>query len=333
MRKPLLFHLFVVFFTSFPNLLMSNVLNNYPIENVQDMAVKISYDDAHETVEFSDLIISEVMFNHPEEGAEYVEFYNRSEKLLDCSGLVFTTRKADGSLNTGVKFPVKTYMPPASYLAVTADVEAVRTYHQCPDDAVLIELKLSALNNTSAHLVLTNSTKDLIYDEFQYHDNMHHVLIKNTKGVALERIYVDRPTQDENNWHSAAAVHQYGSPGFQNSQYRDEYQVIIREDEFFYLENECFTPDNDGLNDVCVIHYEFPEAGYVFSAQILSPIGEKVYMLAEQHLAENCGILIWDGRNCQGRIANIGIYILYVQLIHPDKAIRKTLKYPIVLSA
>ncbi len=54
-----------------------------------------------EKIAVGDLIFNEVMFENPLNSLEYLEIYNSSNKLLDVSGLVFTTRKTDGSLNTG----------------------------------------------------------------------------------------------------------------------------------------------------------------------------------------------------------------------------------------
>ena len=195
-----------------------------------------------DTIQVCDIIINEVMFNHPEGGAEYVELYNRSSYRIDCSGLVFTTRKTDGTLNTGVKIPPNTVMPPNSYLALTTDAEAVRNFHDCPDEAVLLTVKLNTLNNESACLVLTNANKSVIYDEFQYHADMHHVLIKNPKGVALERIYPNRDTQDKDNWHSAAA-HIITEPRFQNSQYREAMTPDLSQHNTFILKMKypCLT--------------------------------------------------------------------------------------------
>ena len=338
--------LFCLFTTCLPAFLLagtSNVKNDFQDDFVQfdvgnndgkeDFLIAKATSDSPSAIQVSDIIINEVMFNHPEDGAEYVEFYNRSAHRLDCSGLVFTTRKTDGTLNTGVKIPANTILPPDSYLALTADVEAVRNCHDCPDDAIILAVKLSALNNESACLVLTNANKSIIYDEFQYHADMHHVLIKNKKGVALERIFPNRPTQDADNWHSAAVSHQYGTPGFKNSQYRDEWLPDFESTPYFYLESEIFSPDNDGDNDLCILHYAFPESGYVFTVQVLSATGTKVFTLAEQYLAEAEGVLIWDGRNRQGKLADIGIHVFYIEMIHPQTGKRKKLQLPVVLSS
>ena len=49
--------------------------------------------------------------------------------------------------------------------------------------------------------------------------------VKNKKGVALERIDPDAATQDAANWTSASETVGYGTPGYQNSQYKDASSV------------------------------------------------------------------------------------------------------------
>lgn len=284
-----------------------------------------------DTISQGDIIFNEVMFNHPETSAEYIEFYNRSDKTIDVSGLIFTTRKTDGLLNTGVEIPYTTIMKPGDYLAVTSQKEAVRTYHDCPDSANIIQTKWSTLNNETATLVLTNSKKDIIYDEFTYHESFHHALIKNSKGVALERIYSDLPTQDIKNWHSAATTYNYGTPGFQNSQYKDLNDNL--QNAIFSLESKHFSPDNDGLNDICIINYNLPESGYIANIDVFTPIGEKLVSIANQHLCNQIGTFIWDGADTQGQIANVGIYVIYIEVFHTERGVRKNMKLPIVISS
>ena len=286
-----------------------------------------------EPISAGDIVFNEVMFHQPDSSAEYIEFYNRSGKVIDLSGMVFTTRKSDGSVNSGNKFPDGLCMFPKDYLAVTSDASAVKRRHACPDEANLIETGWNALNNESATLILTNSNKDTIFDEFSYLASMHHVLVKHPKGVALERIYVDLPTQDLQNWHSASSSHNYGTPGFKNSQYRDLNPQSQDKEKHFYLESQIFSPDNDGDNDVCVLRYEVPMAGYLVNITVLSATGEKVFALAEQYIAGKNGYFMWDGRNSTGRISNIGIYVFYIEIFHPESGERKQIKLPVVLSS
>ncbi|MDO9635079.1 MAG: lamin tail domain-containing protein [Paludibacter sp.] len=286
-----------------------------------------------ESISPNDVVFNEVMFNHPDSSFEYIELYNRSDKLIDLSGLIFTTRKSDGTLNSGNIIPKGVMMIPNSYLALTNNIEIVRKHHDCPLEANLVQSGWSALNNESATLVLTNASKDTIFDEFTYQASMHHVLIKNSKGVALERICADLPTQDLRNWHSAAFVHHYGTPGFKNSQFRTCNDVGAEVDRLFYLESQVFSPDNDGVDDLCMLKYELPEAGYVANIAVMTATGEKVFTIAANHVLAGEGFFFWDGRNQSGKISNIGIYVIYTEIFHPLNGIRKQIKIPVVLSS
>ena len=279
-----------------------------------------------------DLIFNEVMFENPDSSAEYIEIYNRSDKLIDVSGLVFTTRKTDGTFNTGNKILLQTKLLPGSYLALTSDAEKVRTYHHCPSESNIISTDWSTLNNESSTLVLCNARKDTIYDELTYNANWHHVLVKNPKGVALERINPALPTQDKNSWHSAASEVNYGTPGYKNSQYR-EIEVLAKDPKFVWTDPEAFSPDNDGVDDVCLIHYHTDANGYVANAIIFNAVGVKVYQLAANVLLANDGFLTWDGKTDAGKNANVGVYVLYFEMFNPQTGSRKQQKLPIVVSS
>jgi len=285
-----------------------------------------------EPIEINDVIINEVMFNSPDSSAEYIEIYNRSDKLLDVSGVIFTTRKTDGTLNSGNSIPAQTSMLPDSYLALTSDAAKVRKFHACPDISNILTTDWNTLNNESATLVLTNAAKDTVYEELTYNVKWHHSLVKNPKGVALERINPQLPTQNPASWHSAASEVNYGTPGYKNSQYRELDQGAEIE-KFVWTEPECFSPDNDGVDDVCFIHYKTDAVGYVANAVILNVVGVKIFQLASNILLSTEGFITWDGRTDKGKNANVGIYVLYFEMFNPTTGSRKNVKMPIVVSS
>ncbi|MEI7502330.1 MAG: lamin tail domain-containing protein [Paludibacter sp.] len=279
-----------------------------------------------------DLIFNEVMFDNPTNSVEYIELYNKSDKLLDVSGLVFTTRKTDGSLNTGNIIPAQTRILPNGYVALCSDAELLRNYHNCPAESNIVNTDWTTLNNESATLVLTNSEKDSIYDELTYNVKWHHALVKYPKGVALERIHPSLPTQDAASWHSAATEVNYGTPGYKNSQYRDISNPALS-DKFVWLEPESFSPDNDGVEDVCFIHYKTETDGFMAKAVVLNAVGVKVFQLASNILLSSEGFLTWDGKTDAGKNANVGVYVLYFEIFNPLNGQRKQVKLPIVVSS
>jgi hypothetical protein len=180
-------------------------------------------------------------------------------------------------------------------------------------------------------LVLINASKDTIYDELTYNVKWHHALVKNPKGVALERINPNLPTQYAASWHSASSESNYGTPGYKNSQFREINSAALIE-KFVWTDPEAFSPDNDGVDDVCIIRYKTDSNGYVANAVILNAVGMKVFQLASNILLSNEGFLVWDGRTTTGKNANAGIYVLYFEMFNPETGTRKQLKLPIVVS-
>jgi hypothetical protein len=279
-----------------------------------------------------DIIFNEVMFHQPDKSYEYIEFYNRSAKLIDCSGWVFATRKTDGTLNTGQKLPPATLMAPGTYLCVTAQPDSLRSYHQAPDTARLLKTGWSALNNESAILVLTNASRDTIIDEFQYFADMHHVLIKNLKGVALERIDPYDASGELRNWHSASSLSGFGTPGYRNSQYREQGAGNVT-NRFFSTQKAWFSPDNDGADDLFYLKYEFPENGYSLQFQVLNASGERVFATGMNEIAGTSGKWVWDGSTLKRTIAPPGIYIVVVEWHQLSVGKRGISRIPVVLAS
>jgi hypothetical protein len=285
-----------------------------------------------EYAEFGDLIWNELMFNAPEGGQEYVEIINISEKLIDLTNIAFASRKTDGTLNTAVTILAENYVAPNEVIAFALSPDSVLNYHLPTADAQVIATKnWYNLNNETATLVLCNVAKDTVYDEISYDSRWHHVLISDKKGVALERIQPNRPTQDATNWHSAASEVNFGTPGYENSQYRALGDVIP--EKVVWCDPEAFSPDNDGANDICFVRYSTEYAGFVANVAVFNPTGVKIADLARNSLLSIDGFLTWDGKTLRGTNAETGIYLLYFEMFHPISGQKKIFKLPLVVSA
>ncbi|HLP04429.1 MAG TPA: lamin tail domain-containing protein, partial [Paludibacter sp.] len=279
-----------------------------------------------------DLVLNEIMFENPQNSLEYAEIANTSDKTLDLSGLVFTTRKTDGTLNSGVKIPLRTLILPHGYVAICLDADSVRNYHQCPAESNIVSTSTwSSLNNEEATVLLASSGKDTIFDEVAYSAKWHQVLVKNREGVALERINPLLPTQSRDSWTSAASEVNYGTPGYRNSQYR-EITVNAADTRPVRLDPEVFSPDNDGVDDVSFIRYTTEAAGYVANVHIFNPSGIRICTLASNALLSSNGFFVWDGHTDLGKNANAGIYVVYFEMFNAASGKRKQLKLPIVVT-
>jgi len=281
-----------------------------------------------------DIVWNEIMPNASDDNEEYVEIANTSDKLIDLGGLIVTTRKTDGSLNSGFAIPQPAMILPHHYLALTLDAGKIIKHYHTPDTAtVLSTSKWNSLNNDSASVILTNSTRDTIYDEIAYSEKWHFVLIKNDRNVSLEKINPELPAINPSSWHSAASEVYYGTPGYKNSQYRD----VVNDnavDKIFTIDPEAFSPDNDGYNDVCFIRYHTAESGWTVAKMIIfNGAGEKVSQIASNFLLGADGFFAWDGKTSKNNIADIGIYMVYIEILNINNGVHKELKIPIVVTA
>lgn len=285
-----------------------------------------------ERIEQGDIIINEIMFENAENSVEYVELYNKSEKLLNVSTLIFSTLKTDGAINTGISLPPQTVLLPQNYLVLCSDATKLAAYYSCDISTNIITTDWNTLNNEKATVVICNAAKDSIYDQLTYDVKWHHILVKNPKGVALERINPALITQDSKSWHSAASETNYGTPGKVNSQFR-ELNSPITEEKMVWIDPEAFSPDNDGVDDLCFIRYKTLSNGFVANVSIFNAVGVKIYQLASNYLLSTDGFLTWDGRTNSGKNTNVGIYLLCFEMINPKDGKILQIKTPIVVSS
>ncbi len=151
-------------------------------------------------------------------------------------------------------------------------------------------------------------------DELQYSEDWHFQLLDNVKGVSLERINYYRPTQEEDNWHSASEVAGFATPGRENS----NFSMNFSSENKIHLEPKLFSPDNDGYKDLLQIHYNFGGPGYVANIRIFDSKGRPVRRLANNKMLDGQGYLTWDGLNDDQNKASIGAYILMFEIFEPN---------------
>ncbi len=96
-------------------------------------------------------------------------------------------------------------------------------------------------------------------DRVAFNDQMHMEGIDDTRGISLERVAWDRPGLDPANWHSAASIVGYATPGSPNSQREPDLPFM----EILDVKPKVFSPDNDGYQDLLGISLGSMEQGSV----------------------------------------------------------------------
>ncbi len=272
-----------------------------------------------------DVVINEVLFNPLAGGNDFVELYNRSDKILDLGTLSVATRDAqDGSVKSAQMISGHgLLMFPGDYVVLTASSESVLQFYWTSDENQFIELnKMPAYSNDKGTVVLLTKWLNII-DEFRYAESMHHALLKSGEGVSLERIHPDLPTSDLLNWHSAAESVGFATPGLINSQFADK----VAGTDPVWVNPEIFSPDNDGHDDVVFLNYEFKEPGYVANVMVFNSQGRLIRRLVNNQLCGTSGSFIWNGEDDGGQRAGIGIYVIFLEVYNLKgevKAYKKT---------
>lgn len=277
------------------------------------------------------LVFNELMFEQADSAAEYIEIINRTDSDIVLSKIAVSSLKSDGSYNKLLKFPEGYVLLSQGVIVLTSDSNLLRKNHPCAGVGNIFQVPWSALNNTSATLVIVNTSSGQILDKMTYKSDWHHPLLVDNKGVALEKIHADLSSADSSSWHSAATACAYGTPGIANAQAVDWITEVTNEGEF-RADPVCFSPNGDGNNDYCYFRYKLPTGGYLGKVQITNMNGGSISDLSGQEILSPEGFFCWDGLTREQKRAAPGIYIAYAELFHPEKGKMLRFKLPVVIS-
>lgn len=262
----------------------------------------------------NDLIINEILFNAPANGGnDYVEIVNVSDRNVSLEGWQLAN-EPDGTVSN---FRLVTDLPiilyPGEYLVLTRRKSGVVPFYPGAREDRMLEMEsLPAYNNGDGVVVLVDPQGEVV-DRVPYDADMHFPLLRDVKGVSLERLDYFRDSEDATNWQSASEVVGFGTPGYENSQVSR-----VAPDGVLSITPEVFSPDNDGIDDQLQISYEMARDGFTGTIRIFDDLGRPVRRVAHNVLLGNSGTFSWDGFTDDRIKAGIGIYIVYFEAFHPD---------------
>ena len=271
------------------------------------------------TPDSADVVINEVLFNARAGGADYIELYNRSSKIINLRNLLIGIKLNDRVESCCIGCECGGMFYPDSYVLISSDIEKVKPFYSIQNENCLLSTTcLPSLDDKSSTLVLLNDTFGKV-DEFTYSEKMHVASLKNTEGISLERVSAGRPSWFPENWHSAAENAGYGTPGYINS------QSLSDSVGGFGLEipNQVFSPDNDGYEDVLLISCKFDKPGCRAMATIFDSNGRLVKRIFNNLLMGPEGCFNWDGTDDAGRMCNVGIYIIFFRAVFDDGTVNE----------
>ena len=282
-----------------------------------------------ELADIGDVIINEIMFDPLTGGSDWVEVYNKSDKLIDLYEWELGNYK-DGVISNIKVVPTHYLLSPDDYVVLTKNESQIIQNYPATVIGKFIEMDIPSYTNDSSTVYLLAKSSfggTFQMDRVSYVDDWHFQLLDGTKGKSLERIDPEGPSDDKNNWHTAAEAIGFATPGAENSQY----YPAVSNGEFSYT-SETISPDNDGFEDVLQINYEMAEPGLVGTFTVYDDRGRKISTVFQSELLASRGTFIWDGVREDNTKASIGIYIGVFEAFNIDGSIVFTKKKPFVVA-
>jgi hypothetical protein len=266
----------------------------------------------------NDVVVNEILSDPKTGGNDYIEIYNRSQKIIDLGSLQLGSRDTiTGELIDSKPIAPDGYLCfPGQYVLLTTSVVGVNQFYLVPENASIVLLGSMATYNNESGVVTLSRIADLVeIDQVVYRKEMHFSFLNSLDGVSLERVNYDRPSSDDTNWNSAASTVGYGTPGYKNSQFS---LIIDKGAGELQISPEVFSPDSDGFDDILNIGFTFNSAGFTGTLAIYDANGRLVKYLARNMLFGTDGQLSWNGIDENQTKARIGIYIAYLEAFTLD---------------
>ncbi len=262
-----------------------------------------------------EILINEILFDPISPGVDYVELYNNTDKTFDLNTLMLGVVKesfpnpADTTLKE-ITSESRLFLP-KTYVLLSTNSEIVGQQYDCPTDNFVQMASFPSYANAGGIAILMSRDGTMI-DQMVFSEKMHYPLLKETKGVALERVAFDQPSMDADNWHSAAEQVHFGTPGQPNSMM----QTAEPSQDEISISPDVFSPDGDGFDDACFINYRFDEAGYTMNIYIFNVAGQLLRHLVKGELVGQEGSILWNGLDNNGNKVPVGVYVVVTEVFN-----------------
>lgn len=267
-----------------------------------------------EKVQEGDVIFNELMPFVTEGRSKFVELLNKSPRIIDLKTLNIANIDEGGVISKVKKVSDTTLLlHPGQYVVLAPDTNEINCPAGRNSESLYLKNALPLFSSTTTSLVLFDEDT-MFVDRIVYSLKWHTPDIEDIHNVSLERINPEGETQDSLNWHSAASTVGYQTAGFENSQMLKEVEAGEKR---FWLEENIFSPDNDGFQDYLKIGYNLPEEGYLLTVRIYTRSGALVCTPYSNYLVPRSGVLTYNG-TFEGNSAMIetGIYVMKIEGHH-----------------
>ncbi len=303
--------------------LSSGIVYQICTQGIEDLASNPSVNECQDiftTVDpdIGDLFINEILFNPNVNATDFVEIINVSDKFISLDNVLIANTAKDEfkAIQSGI------YMLPDEIIAFTKNPDDQISIYNPSDPNQIITQEIPSFNadegNVSIQLALNNEIISL--DSFDYSEDMHFDLLDTEKGVSLEKIIPSSESNADNAWQSASEQVQFATPGYENS----NRLALNPSEEMISFSDKVISPNGDGDKDVLGIRFSLDNPGYLASVEIFDDRGFLVRQLSNNVLLGPESFVYWDGITDEGSIAEIGIYVVLVELFDLNGSVAQT---------
>lgn len=262
-------------------------------------------------IQKGDLILNELLFDPLPGDPKFVEIRNTTDKYLKLEGWALANRTSDGQVGQIRVFGEKgRVLSPRAYLAISTDSTRLKISYPKSASGGMIQIPSLPSYPISGGIVVLVGPDEEVEEEFPYSNSLHHPLLRNSKGVSLERISSIPPSGKSTNWQSAAAGEDYATPGRRNSQEIESGDIESR----VSIEPKVFDPEGSFGPSFTTISYLLDQPGWLGTFRIYTSGGQLTETLGQNQLLGREGIFVWDGTDAEGRRVRPGYYVLLAEL-------------------
>ncbi len=291
-----------------------------------DTLLVLQYTKTH-TIQPHDIIINEILPYPKPDGVDFLEIYNRSNKIVDLRELYAANVNSYGAPGSLRKVSDEQHLfYPGEYRVLTTNRAIVKEHYPTALLHTFIEMAtLPNFNNETGGVIL--SSHGLTIDSLFYTPAMQSPFISNHRGISLERSSFEAPTLSPGNFRSAATSIGGATPGYLNS-----HGEMESDGDAIFLTSKTFSPDGDGFEDLLEINYRFHESGLMANIDIYNDQGLLIRRLQRNQSLATQGVITWDGLSDTNQRLPIGIYIAVID-IYNAHGMRKIHRKSFVLAA
>ncbi len=262
-----------------------------------------------------DILINEILFNPGTGGSRFIEVINISQKFISLNALSIGRIS---SSHTDI-FPtlINEILGPGEIAVFSPEPADILTRYNVSRPDKLYDATLPAWSDKSDNVSIIAA--GVIIDSFTYSSSWHHPVIADENGVSLERVSSSAPTASQSTWHSASSLSGYATPTGPNSQNAMVPNTVAP----FTISPRHFSPNDDGFNDFLIIQFELESGNDVGSIWVYDLEGREIHQVLTNETLGTSALIQWDGRNAEGLVADMGIYLLFVQLWDEEGNVRQ----------